>query len=202
MRESFELDEEVPLPRSPLPLKRVLASLDIGLEEAREELRRRQATLERLQAQMERLLGHGNEYVAAADDATEEAPPSSPGMKLADAMEDRGDVLTACLIARDVVERRRKVFGDRDLRTLAAIRKLGSLLHDAGDVASAEPLYSEVWHARRAVLGEHHQLTISSMVDLAMARRDQVMCTACSNVPPVRAHPHTCIRGRPGAGAA
>ncbi|WP_431946912.1 effector-associated constant component EACC1 [Micromonospora marina] len=80
--------------------------------------------------------------------------------------------MEAVRIYREVLNRRRLLFGDDHPQTLASMNNLAVVLQNQGDLEAAERLHRETYARAGRVLGPEHPTTLSSMNNLAGALRD------------------------------
>ena len=97
----------------------------------------------------------------------------------------RGKLDEAERYYRESQERRRRVLGDDDPRTLTSINNMGSLLKAQGKLDEAEPYYREALEGRRRVLGDDHRSTLSSTNSTAMSATSAIRrCVKCPSWKP------------------
>ncbi|MFI9828793.1 FxSxx-COOH system tetratricopeptide repeat protein [Streptomyces sp. NPDC051913] len=86
----------------------------------------------------------------------------------AEAEADMGVYADAHQLARDVVERRRRVLGDDHPDTIASMNNLAEALDHLGDYEEARRLYEDVLQRSRRVLGEDDPVTLAALNSLAV----------------------------------
>jgi tetratricopeptide (TPR) repeat protein len=94
-----------------------------------------------------------------------------------------------------VLEKRRRVQGERDPATLNTMNALAAVYANEGRYADAEPLYREVLQVRRQLLGEKHPDTLLSINNLARLEMDEGRYAEAALHPSSRGPPPCAGRG-------
>jgi tetratricopeptide (TPR) repeat protein len=107
---------------------------------------------------------HARELCAAG---IKDADTASLGLWVARHDMERGAYITAANLGAQVLEVRRRLLGENDPDTLAAMNNLASALGAKGDVPGARNLQEQVLELCRRSLGEEHPNTLTAMTNLA-----------------------------------
>ena len=88
-------------------------------------------------------------------------------------LHNKGELVEAEMLYREVIEATREALGDKHLETLVAINNLGTLLAEKGDLDSAEVLHRDALEGARETLGDQDPHTLCSIHNLGMLLADK-----------------------------